>query len=117
MRISDWSSDVCSSDLVRIARADAMAVVDLDHAAERPRPAGMGDPARCCGIYLRLHCSAEVETAVGRLAAVERLGPGTEAAPELVRVQWNGPRQGGHDALQCGPADRPTGERSKGGTR
>src|SRR3546814_3500278 len=26
---------------VRIARADAMAVVDLDHAAERPSPAGM----------------------------------------------------------------------------
>src|SRR3546814_9849907 len=114
MRISDWSSDVCSSDLhfimqmrtgtaagctdkpdllaisyrlpcfdknlfkVRIARADAMAVVDLDHAAERPSPAGMGDHARCCGIYLRLHCSAEVETAVGRLAAVERIGPGSE---------------------------------------
>src|SRR3546814_9694630 len=75
---------------VRIARADAMAVVDLDHAAERPSPAGMDDPARCCGIYLRLHCSAEVETAVGRLAAVERIGPGSEAAAELVLVQWNG---------------------------
>src|SRR3546814_17586491 len=90
---------------VRIARADAMAVVDLAHAAELPSPAGMGDPARCCGLYLRLHCRAAVEPAVGRLAAVERIGPGSEAGAEMVLVQWNGPRQGEHYALQFGLAN------------
>src|SRR3546814_3697330 len=94
-----------------------MAGVEPEHAAERPSPAGMGDPARCCGIYLRLHCSAEVETAVGRLAAVERIGPGSEAAAELVLVQWNGQRQGAHDALQCGPAAEPQVEQDRKSTR
>src|SRR3546814_258929 len=117
MRISDWSSDVCSSDLlfeVRIARADAVAVVDLDHAAERTGPAGMGDFARRCGIDSRLHCGAEVETAMGRLAAVERVSPGSEAAAELELIQRHAQRQGAHDALQCGPAAEPQVQQRQG---
>src|SRR3546814_18901982 len=57
MRISDWSSDVCSSDLfgaVDVARDDRQAVVaELDVAAEtevavgvdlsQPEPVGQGD--------------------------------------------------------------------------
>src|SRR3546814_13043662 len=80
---------------VRIARADAMAVVDRDHAAERPSPAGMGGPAPSCGISLSLPCSAEVGTEVGRLAAVDAVGPGSEAGAAMVMVTWKGKRKGG----------------------
>src|SRR3546814_16250443 len=54
MRISDWSSDVCSSDLARLARAAALhQVVQQAQQAARSRPAvieasrGAHAPALC----------------------------------------------------------------------
>src|SRR3546814_10085123 len=45
MRISDWSSDVCSSDLYRIARHTALVVVRLVEISARLR-LGPADPSR-----------------------------------------------------------------------
>src|SRR3546814_10582288 len=40
MRISDWSSDVCSSDLVRGGEADAVDAVDLGDGADQQAQVG-----------------------------------------------------------------------------
>src|SRR3546814_3837436 len=56
MRISDWSSDVCSSDLVDVERAEGNGEVEGDAEAESPAQAGIADKrrlrpgaARCSG--------------------------------------------------------------------
>src|SRR3546814_3075934 len=46
MRISDWSSDVCSSDLVAFARRLEVQCRGLLADAQRPRDLGIGLPAR-----------------------------------------------------------------------
>src|SRR3546814_8099911 len=46
MRISDWSSDVCSSDLALPARHRALAPVPRRHAIERLEPLARGPNAR-----------------------------------------------------------------------
>src|SRR3546814_19897156 len=40
MRISDWSSDVCSSDLVELLDPQVVAVVGVGQAVREPRVAG-----------------------------------------------------------------------------
>src|SRR3546814_12334914 len=49
MRISDWSSDVCSSDLAQVARDEGADIIDAaaerqaDYITERPRDEDEGD--------------------------------------------------------------------------
>src|SRR3546814_19708770 len=70
MRISDWSSDVCSFDLCRDAGADALGATPGALGAITPPPTGartiahphaMFTPGSVCSAALRLvrHCAAE----------------------------------------------------------
>src|SRR3546814_19346731 len=47
MRISDWSSDVCSSDLLEVDRLEAVVHIAVDHARRTgnafPRPQARGN--------------------------------------------------------------------------
>src|SRR3546814_12864364 len=52
MRISDWSSDVCSSDLVARPRD---ASLDLDKGVQLPKPEAANDPADDPGSVAALH--------------------------------------------------------------
>src|SRR3546814_18774274 len=54
MRISDWSSDVCSSDLVQEGRAEAVAVVD-DEGRAREVHVGMRQCHHAVGRRLHRH--------------------------------------------------------------
>src|SRR3546814_8936911 len=49
MRISDWSSDVCSSDLIKRAVGDAITAVLVTHAHPDHAP-GARELARYCGV-------------------------------------------------------------------
>src|SRR3546814_10929077 len=62
MRISDWSSDVCSSDLVHYADLHAQ-LVDEDHRAARP-----ADRTRQLAQALRHQTRLEPDMAVAHLA-------------------------------------------------
>src|SRR3546814_17841747 len=76
MRISDWSSDVCSSDLVEFAR-DALAVFVVD-------VAGLGEAELARGPVQQLRAQARFEflhlAADGGLGQAQGPGGGDETA-------------------------------------
>src|SRR3546814_18531178 len=82
MRISDWSSDVCSSDLARLARAAALHQVaqQAQHAA-RSRPAVIAASRGA-------HAPALCRIASGRAAPLGRIQAvgGVQAAPGKLGV-------------------------------
>src|SRR3546814_11398519 len=73
MRISDWSSDVCSSDLAPVLRRLALAMIDHRHA--RPAPAaerGGGPGVQSVPAALVAEAQAEVGV-LARLQIVRRI--------------------------------------------
>src|SRR3546814_19126802 len=70
MRISDWSSDVCSSDLVWDARCDGVNCAVLDIQSCRGR-AGQGDGDGLPVTRTRLNVDGS-RGAIGQFDAVER---------------------------------------------
>src|SRR3546814_15994127 len=88
MRISDWSSDVCSSDLGRVAGAAVGARYvagreGLDEGRVRPSAVGPGDIEEVAD--LAEHADAGVDQNVGR--ARKRVGEGKSVS---VRVDLGG---------------------------
>src|SRR3546814_20612298 len=65
MRISDWRSDVCSSDLLTTAWASAMGLVDISNVALLYRLRQCGD--WLCFLIGRLLSRAAPKAAEGRL--------------------------------------------------
>src|SRR3546814_3386663 len=78
MRISDWSSDVCSSDLVEFAR-DALAVfvVDVARLGEAELARGPVQQLRAQARFEFLHLAAD-----GGLGQAQGPGGGDEARSE-----------------------------------
>src|SRR3546814_2447184 len=81
MRISDWSSDVCSSDLEAAARVDGQGSA-APGAGQRPlppRPAASGDrrrpppPVRGQGPAAGLAAAAGLRTEIARASCRERV--------------------------------------------
>src|SRR3546814_3208799 len=78
MRISDWSSDVCSSDLARLSRAEAALLTVLPQAPSRWRPDRNPEGARAArdkvldrmaelGVWTRAQVEdAKIEAVVSR---------------------------------------------------
>src|SRR3546814_8887066 len=67
LRISDWSSDVCSSDLAVVADRDRREPAQL---ARRQRAVGDGDPQHV-GVQLQVHAVGQaqrLELVFGQLA-------------------------------------------------
>src|SRR3546814_18658954 len=60
MRISDWSSDVCSSDLLDHLAHDGEAWLQLRDLAGELRIGGVGDLEEIVGIGDRLRCTLQV---------------------------------------------------------
>src|SRR3546814_6957147 len=77
MRISDWSSDVCSSDLDEVDAADMRVEVDADARPFQPR-GDLLDMRRLAGAVIALHHDAAVELEARedgeRRVAVEDIG-------------------------------------------
>src|SRR3546814_14917325 len=110
MRISDWSSDVCSSDLIRLKESGLReslagidpALLDLDHAALLSRLAE--DPEETdLGALVRTRRELEVSEERWRVAIVNDVGDrrATESANKPARDEldrW--PAQPGHDSDQ-----------------
>src|SRR3546814_2065853 len=92
MRISDWSSDVCSSDLRGVARPARRRRAALEYgAAAARRPAG-GLPAavsrhQACG-----------DRGAARGQALPLSPPGKAAAVEKVRLRLDGVARAAHPA-------------------
>src|SRR3546814_14331319 len=96
MRISDWSSDVCSSDLLGADRDDdggvlaALAVALLAHAALaalRAEPLLVAEVDQGVEVLRRLHPHAAAVAAIAALGPAERdelLAPDTDAAVAAV---------------------------------
>src|SRR3546814_6127874 len=104
MRISDWSSDVCSSDLVRgrSARAGVCEARDLDRIADHLHRAGNGivdvDDHVAGGGLRVVHRLADVVDRAGRYAGgVEHLHPVLG-------------RRGPQDRLELGRSEEHTSE-------
>src|SRR3546814_10570845 len=98
MRISDWSSDVCSSDRAQVAAFEAQ--IGVDHADQRQvgEMIAFGD-----------ELGADDDVDVARLHAVDELG-GLGGRPDRVRRDDRGPGVGPQrrdlvgDALDAGAA-------------
>src|SRR3546814_17139887 len=81
MRISDWSSDVCSSDLWQVV-LDLAGLGFIDEIVEPARIAGQpGLPAVAVALDRRLAAPARF-LAEGRIAAIISLGCGVRAVGE-----------------------------------
>src|SRR3546814_11657848 len=78
MRISDWSSDVCSSDLVdaveKVARRGRRILIPEVRALERQLAADVRDGPRLGGVDDRVLLVEDLEDAVGRGAGVDEEG-------------------------------------------
>src|SRR3546814_11980769 len=79
MRISDWSSDVCSSDLLDAARAGA-----LDDVVAADRAAAIGDGAPCGG---RAHRARALEAVDGDESMVLAVDDADHQAGETVELE------------------------------
>src|SRR3546814_5204105 len=79
MRISDWSSDVCSSDLLDAARAGA-----LDDVVAADRAAAIGDGAPCGG---RAHRARALEAVDGDESMVLAVDDADHQAGETVEIE------------------------------
>src|SRR3546814_2486051 len=106
MRISDWSSDVCSSDLQRLDAGLAVAAGDGDHLAaarvlhrrgqRSQRALGVGDQhlrqravdqaRHQCGAHAQVACAGDVVVAVEALAL--RLEEHTSELQSLMRISY-----------------------------
>src|SRR3546814_4037332 len=79
MRISDWSSDVCSSDLLCRGRAGGRLGRDSGAGHRRGRPAEPAAVPRLCAAVLqssapcRLHETAPLVREIGRASCRERV--------------------------------------------
>src|SRR3546814_20624174 len=88
MRISDWSSDVCSSDLRRFEQADQPqhdGIEMLVHHLRAPFR-GVGDLGAPCGIILPPFAAFYIELEIGIADSVERAFNGRLAAGRLVVI-------------------------------
>src|SRR3546814_8373013 len=85
MRISDWSSDVCSSDLGRLVAAGVDSGYDLAVARQaRCREHG---PARRGDLLVRAAVAADVSADTG-LAAQRRSEEHTSELQSLMRISY-----------------------------
>src|SRR3546814_5217277 len=84
MRISDWSSDVCSSDLTSLSRAGRLrAAVDASSSPRSWVAASAASPAtkaRRCANALRPDASVQATSARLQSGATARCAPRREAA-------------------------------------
>src|SRR3546814_8120043 len=86
MRISDWSSDVCSSDLASGLLADELAAIDHDHDQAQqlwlrlPPPLTKGDRGRSVLVPRRLLRQIAAYVAVERAAGVTKFAARDGAA-------------------------------------
>src|SRR3546814_11746318 len=86
MRISDWSSDVCSSDLASGLLADELAAIDHDHDQAQqlwlrlPPPLTKGDRGRSVLVPRRLLRQIAAYVAVERAAGVPQFAARDGAA-------------------------------------
>src|SRR3546814_19206883 len=97
MRISDWSSDVCSSDLHQIAGADD----DEDEAAVLIAPPEVDAPLRPLVINLR---DAAVE---GSFERVLEVVPADDGARGPLRERWKQYKARGLDVHKYDMCTRP----------
>src|SRR3546814_7194039 len=101
MRISDWSSDVCSSDVLRIARSDIV----LDGAGDGhggselwfPRPLKLIDQSHDYD-ELREYLVREKKQQVETKHNIDYLFPENSRAGGMIRVAPEGSRQVSDDA-------------------
>src|SRR3546814_9223121 len=115
MRISDWSSDVCSSDLVDLAQhADQAGLVDvlLGVGESRARPhllqhvvePGHGEPLVLLQHRLALRVQPRAEVADARLQRLRRIGKGER----IEAGRLDGDRSGADaDSTACSQCPRP----------
>src|SRR3546814_12017117 len=82
MRISDWSSDVCSSDLANVERPMLAVGKDVNAVGHRlaPMPMGPGDKPRDDSGMYSLKTKKPVPRFGGRSAAPFRKSPGGASA-------------------------------------
>src|SRR3546814_5113227 len=120
MRISDWSSDVCSSDLIVLAAhtADMQAwIVSMKEAFRQIPDHGMAYGLLRYGGHSALHVEpqlsynfvGEISQFGGKGIALQRLGAGTERAADAARrhlLAFDGWQQHGSIVLSCRYAQR-----------
>src|SRR3546814_17332674 len=98
MRISDWSSDVCSSDLASLGSAGQLAARrhPQEQAQETERP---HDP-------LPARCLQDARSLLGRLGAPDA-GPDQEPQPNAQPNQETSPRSTSQSPQPASPAPFP----------
>src|SRR3546814_11429024 len=89
MRISDWSSDVCSSDLANVERPMLAVGKDVNAVGHRlaPMPMGPGDKPRDDSGMYSLKTKKPVPRFGGRSAAPFRKIPGGASARPAFRLE------------------------------
>src|SRR3546814_12456295 len=84
MRISDWSSDVCSSDLLRHA-AQRIAVLRLVFLAATEWPKTLIEAYAAMALAQRYPVPADVNTQIARLGLLPGIGqPRLETRPQVI---------------------------------
>src|SRR3546814_5579374 len=132
MRISDWSSDVCSSDLVVLIRPPCRVREDRKtstswpgEGSNRPGPAaraekepgcrqpGSGQQGACRSEFNRRRCLESARQSLDQIAA-KRRGP-IGFVRDIIDVEAEGDRRltRGHDIARAQIEARPFGQRSE----